>query len=146
MSNFFPIIAFPTSNFLDDDMELHQCQTSLIQLENFKRSTIWARTCALWVYIPPLYHCATFTSSKALSNKNQRKICFVFLHTSAWMLNYGWLRWWRAACYGSTLGSNPDIPQKIINGLHRRRSGRHTLARQKIYKKKIMVNNLSVLN
>jgi hypothetical protein len=36
------------------------------------------------------------------------------------------------------LGSNPDIPQKkkIINGRHKQRSGRHTLARQKNIQKK----------
>jgi hypothetical protein len=34
------------------------------------------------------------------------------------------------ACFGSSLGSNPDISQKIQNGRHKQRSGQHTLARQ----------------
>ncbi len=34
------------------------------------------------------------------------------------------------ACYGSSLGSNPDI-SKTINRRHKQRSGQHTLARQK---------------
>ncbi len=42
----------------------------------------------------------------------------------------------RQLATASTLGSNPDIPQKIINGRHKQRSGRHTLARQKKIKKK----------
>ncbi len=39
------------------------------------------------------------------------------------------------ACYGSTLGSNPDISKKYKNGRHKQRSGQLTLARQKLYKK-----------
>ena len=36
------------------------------------------------------------------------------------------------ACYGSTLGSNPDISQKYKNRRHKHRSGQYTQARQKI--------------
>ncbi len=35
------------------------------------------------------------------------------------------------ACYGSSLGSNPEISQKYKIGDIRNRSGQHTLARQK---------------
>ncbi len=39
-------------------------------------------------------------------------------------------------CYCSSLGSNPDIPQKYKMGRqNKQRSGQNTLARQKIYKK-----------
>jgi hypothetical protein len=38
------------------------------------------------------------------------------------------------ACYGSSLGPNPDISQKYKTARHKRRSGQHSLARQKIHK------------
>jgi hypothetical protein len=37
------------------------------------------------------------------------------------------------ACYGSMLGSNPDLPLNIIDGRHKHRCGRLTQARQKIH-------------
>jgi hypothetical protein len=48
----------------------------------------------------------------------------------------GWLQVGSApACYGSSLGSNPDISQKYKMGDINKRSGHHTLARQKIKNK-----------
>jgi hypothetical protein len=40
------------------------------------------------------------------------------------------------ACYGNSLGSNPNISQKIQNGQHKPRSRQHAQARQIIYKNK----------
>ncbi len=42
-----------------------------------------------------------------------------------------------AACYGKYSGFESRHPSKIINGRHKRRSGRHTLARKKRRKKKL---------
>ncbi len=39
------------------------------------------------------------------------------------------------ACYGNSLGSNPDL-SKIQKGRHKQRSGQHTLARKKNIKTK----------
>jgi Ni,Fe-hydrogenase I large subunit len=40
------------------------------------------------------------------------------------------------ACYGRSLGSNPNISQKYKMGKHKQRSGQHILARQKNIRKK----------
>jgi hypothetical protein len=42
------------------------------------------------------------------------------------------------ACFGNSLGSNPDISQKYKKSDMIKRSGQHTLARQKIYTKKLL--------
>jgi hypothetical protein len=42
------------------------------------------------------------------------------------------------ACYGSSLGSIPDIPQKYKMGDINKRSVQHTLARQNISKKPLI--------
>ncbi len=45
------------------------------------------------------------------------------------------------ACYGSLLGTNPEVYQKYKNGRHKQRSDHHTLARQKNNLKNNMKNN-----
>ncbi len=47
----------------------------------------------------------------------------------------GWLSRWRASLLRQYSGFESRHPSKIINGRHKRRSGRHTLARQKNIKK-----------
>ncbi len=49
------------------------------------------------------------------------------------------------ACYGSFLGSNPDISQKIQNRQHKQRSGQHTLSRQKNIQKNQYCDQLDLI-
>jgi hypothetical protein len=47
------------------------------------------------------------------------------------------------ACYGSSLGSNPDISLKKANGRHKQGSGKHTIARPKNIQKYFIFETLS---
>jgi hypothetical protein len=62
----------------------------------------------------------------------------------------GWLSWYRACCYGSSLGSNPDISKKDKMGDISKGVGANTLEPAKIIcikkkKKVIMVLRLPLL-
>ncbi len=73
MLSFFTLIAFPTYNFLDDDMELYKCQTGL---EPAPYGFIFLHS----ITAPLLLRQRQYLTSSIEK--------FV-LHRSAWMLNYG---------------------------------------------------------
>ena len=58
----FQISDIPEENFtINIELIVYKCRTSSTELEFFKSSTAWARTCNLHIHNPLLYHCATLT-------------------------------------------------------------------------------------
>jgi hypothetical protein len=59
------VSEIPEENFtINIELIVYKCRTSSTELEFFKSSTAWARTCNLHIHNLLLYHCATLTLCK----------------------------------------------------------------------------------